>query len=186
MSGSRWVITPSSLSGSFSFLFCLFVCLYSYALCSSHLFLISSASIRSIPCLFFIVPMFTWNVSLASLIFLKRSQVYPIPLFSSMRLAWSLEKAFFSLLFILWNSAFRWMYLSFSPLYFTSILSQLFVSPPQTFILPFCVSFSWGWFSLPPLVHCYQPPSIVLRALYHIKTLEFLSYLHCIIVRDLI
>ena len=36
--------------------------------------------------------------------------------------------------------------------------SQLFVRPPQTAILPFCISFSW---SLPP-VRCHEPPSIVL------------------------
>ena len=44
-------------------------------------------------------------------------------------------------------------------------LSQLFVRPPQTTILPFCISFSWGWFwSLPP-VQCHKPPSLVLQAL---------------------
>ena len=32
--------------------------------------------------------------------------------------------------------------LCFSLLFF----SQLFVRPPQTTILPFCISFSWGWF----------------------------------------
>jgi len=43
--------------------------------------------------------------------------------------------------------------------------SQLFVSPPQTTILPFCISFSWGWsWSLPP-VQCQEPLSIVLQAL---------------------
>ena len=43
--------------------------------------------------------------------------------------------------------------------------SQLFVRPPQTTILPFCISFSWGWsWSLPPL-QCQKPPSIVLQAL---------------------
>ena len=39
--------------------------------------------------------------------------------------------------------------------------SQLFVRPPQTTILPFCISFSWGWsWSLFP-VQCHEPPSIV-------------------------
>ena len=43
--------------------------------------------------------------------------------------------------------------------------SQLFVRPPQTTILPFCITFSWGWSrSLPP-VQCPEPPSIVLHAL---------------------
>ena len=42
--------------------------------------------------------------------------------------------------------------------------SQLFVSPPQTTILPFCISFSWGWsWSLPP--KCHKPPFIVHSAL---------------------
>ena len=97
----------------------------------------SSASVRSIPFLSFIVPIFAWNVALVSLIFLKRSLVFPILLFSSISLHWSLRKAFLSLLAILWNSAFKWVYLSFSPLPFTSLLSQLFVRPPQTTILPF-------------------------------------------------
>ena len=37
-------------------------------------------------------------------------------------LHWSLWKAFLSLLAILWNSAFRCLYLSFPPLLFTSLL----------------------------------------------------------------
>ena len=44
--------------------------------------------------------------------------------------------------------------------------SQLFVRPPQTAILLFCVSFSWGWsWSLFP-VQCHEPSSIVHQALY--------------------
>ena len=53
---------------------------------------------------------------------MKRSLVFPILLFSSICLHWSLRKAFLSLLAILWNSAFRWRYLSFSPLLFISLL----------------------------------------------------------------
>ena len=94
MSGSRWVITPSWLSWSWrSFL-------YNSSVYSYHLFLISSASVRSIPFLSFIEPIFAWNVPLVSLIFLKRSLVCPILLFSSMSLHWSLRKAFLSLLAI--------------------------------------------------------------------------------------
>ena len=55
-----------------------------------HLFLIYSASIRSTLFLFFIVPIFEWNVPLVSLIFLKRSLVFPILLFSSISLHWLL------------------------------------------------------------------------------------------------
>ena len=60
--------------------------------------------------------------SLVSLIFLKRSLVFPILLFSSISLHWSLRKAFLFLLAILWNSAFRCFYPSFSPLLFASLL----------------------------------------------------------------
>ena len=60
--------------------------------------------------------------SLVSLIFLKRSLVFPILLFSSISLHWSLRKAFLSLLAILWNSAFKWVYLPSYPLPFTSLL----------------------------------------------------------------
>ena len=60
--------------------------------------------------------------SLVSLIFLKRSLVFPILLFSSISLHWSLWKAFLSLLAILWSCAFKWEYLSFSPLPLASLL----------------------------------------------------------------
>ena len=109
MSGSRWVITPLWLSGSLrSFL-------YSCSVYSCHI-LILSASIRSIQFLSLIFPIFAWNIPLVSLIFLKRSLVFPILLFFSISLQWSLRKAFLSLLASLWNSAFRWICPSFSPL----------------------------------------------------------------------
>ena len=115
MSGSRWVIIPLWLSGSWrSFLY--------NSVYSCHLFLISSASVQSIPFLSFIEPIFAWNVALVSLIFLKRSLVFPILLFPSVSLHWSLRNAFLSLLAILWNSAFKWEYLSFSPFLYTSLL----------------------------------------------------------------
>ena len=61
--------------------------------------------------------MFPWY-----LIFLKRSLVSPVLLFSSISLHWSLRKAFLSLLAILWNSAFKWIYFPFYPLLFLSLL----------------------------------------------------------------
>ena len=60
MSGSRWVITPSCLSRSLRYF------LYSFSVCSCYLFLTSSASVRSILFLSFIVPIFAWNVTLIS------------------------------------------------------------------------------------------------------------------------
>ena len=49
--------------------------LYSSSVYSCHLFLISSASVRFIPFLSFLVPIFAWNIPLVSLIFLKRSSL---------------------------------------------------------------------------------------------------------------
>ena len=83
MSGSRWVITQLCLSGSLrSFL-------YSYSVYSCYLFLIYSASVRSTLFLSFIVPIFAWYAPLVSLIFLKRSLVFLILLFSSISLHWT-------------------------------------------------------------------------------------------------
>ena len=87
--------------------------LYSSSMYSCHLFFVSSASVRSIPFLSFIEPIFAWNVPLVSQTFLKRSLVFPIVLFSSNSLHWLLRKAFLSLFAIPWNSAFKWVYLSF-------------------------------------------------------------------------
>ena len=77
MSGCRWVITPLLLSGLWRYF------LYSSSVDSCHIYLMSSASVRSILFLYFVVFMFAWNVALVSLIFLKRSLVFPILLFSS-------------------------------------------------------------------------------------------------------
>ena len=96
MSGSRWVTRPLGHLA----LFCAVVCF-------CHLFLISSASVRSLLVLSFIEPIFAWNAPLVSPIFLKRSLVFPILLFSSISLHCSLKKAFLSLLAILLCSAFR-------------------------------------------------------------------------------
>ena len=65
---------------------------------------------------------FALNIPVVSLIFLKRSLVFPILLFSSISLHWLLRKAFLSLLATVWNSAFRCLYLSFPPLLFTYLL----------------------------------------------------------------
>ena len=55
--------------------------------------------------------------------FSKRFLVFPILWFASTSLHCSLKNAFFSLLAILWNSAFRWLlHLYFDPLPFTSLL----------------------------------------------------------------
>ena len=165
MCGSRWVITSSWLSGLWRSFLC------SSSVYSCHL-LISSALSQSIPFLSFIEPIFAWNVPLFSLTFLKRSLVIAILLFSFISLHWSLRKAFLSLLAILWNSAFEWVYLSFSPVLFTSLLFTAICKASSDSHLLFCISFSWGWsWSLPP-VQCHEPPTIVHQVLYQIHPLN--------------
>ena len=129
-----WVITRSWLSGSWrSFL-------YNSSVYSCCLLLISSASIRSIPFLCFIEPIFEWNVPLVSLIFLKTSLVFPLLLFSSICIDRWERLSYLSLLFFgtLLSDAYIFPFLlCFSLVFF----SQLFVRPPQTATLPFCISF---------------------------------------------
>ena len=120
-----------------------------------------SASVRSIQFLSFIVPNFAWNVLLVSLIYLKRSLVFPFccfPLFLCID-CWGRLSYLSLLLFGTLHSngnIFPFL-LCFLHLFF----SQLFVRPPQIAILLFCISLSWGWScSLSP-VQCHEPPSIV-------------------------
>ena len=128
-------------------------------------FLISSASVMSIPFLSFIEPIFAWNVPSVSLIFLKRSlDLFPILLFTSLfidhlgRLS-CLSMLFFRILHSGWY-IFP-LFLCLSLLFFF----QLFVRPPQTTILPSCISFSWGCFWSPPTIQCHELLSLVLQAL---------------------
>ena len=153
MSGSRWVITQLWLSGSWR------TFLHSSSVYSCHLFLISSASVRVIPFLSFIIPILAWNTPLVSLIFLKRSLVFLILLFSSISYIdhWG-RLSYLSLLFF-WN--FFPFLLCVSLLFF----SLLFVRPPLTTILSFYISSSWAWSWSLPLVQCQEPLSIVLQAL---------------------
>ena len=164
-----------------------FVQFFFFPVYSCHLFLISSASIRSIQFLSFIEPSFAWNdVPLVPLIFLKRSLVFPIlcfPLFLCSDL-WG-RLSYLSLLFFgtLHSNAYIFTFLlCFWLLFF----SQLFVRPPQTPIWLFCISFSLGWsWSLSP-GQCHEPQSIVHQELYQIKSLKSISHFHCIIIKDLI
>ena len=133
LSGSRWVITPSWLSGSWrSFLYTFIY--------SCHLFLISSASVMSIQFLSFIVPIFAWNVPLVSLIFLKRSlslshSVVFLYFFALIAEEGFLVSPCYSLELCIQ------MGISFLFSFAFHFFAQLFVRPPQTTILPFFIAF---------------------------------------------
>ena len=113
MSGSRWVITPSWLSEY------IVIILYSSSVYSCYLFLISSASVRSITFLSFIEPSFMkFSLGISNFLGDISSLSHSVFLYFFALIA---EEGFLSLFAILWNSAFRWKYLSFSPLFFTSL-----------------------------------------------------------------
>ena len=86
-----------------------------------------------------------WNLPLVSLAFLKRSLVFPILLFSSISFHCSPRKAFVSLLAILWNSSFRGVYLSFSPLPFTAHLFSAICKALSDNHFAFLHLFFGGW-----------------------------------------
>ena len=124
--------------------------LYNSSVCSCHLFLISSISVSSLPFLFFLVPIFAWNVPLASPIFLKRSLVFPILLFPSISLHYSLKNSFLSLPAILWNSTVEYVFPLWDD-YLKTLVCHLPVQPtfwiksyslPQHFI-SHLVGLSW-------------------------------------------
>ena len=156
MAGSRWVITPSWLSGLWRSFW------YNTSVYPCHLFLISSASVRSIQFLSLLRAIFAWNVLLVSLIFLKLSLVFPILWFSYISLHWSLREAFLSLLPFFGTLHSNVYIFPFLLCFLLLFFSQLFVKPPQTTILPFCISFPWGWSWSQSPVQCQEPLSIVL------------------------
>ena len=98
MSGSRWVITPSWLSGSWRSFFVYFFCVFLPLLLDIFCFC-EVCTISVLYCAHLCI-----NVPLISLVFLKRTLVFPTLLFSSISLDCSLRKAFLSPLAILWNS----------------------------------------------------------------------------------
>ena len=141
--------------------------LYSSSVYSCHLFLISFASVRSIPFLSFcplwahLCMKYSLGISdfLEEISSLAHSIVF-LYFFSLISKEGFLISPCCSL-----KLCIQVVYLSFSPLLFSSFLSQLFVRPPHPSILPFCISISWGWsWSLSPL-QCHEPLSIVYQAL---------------------
>ena len=139
MAGSRWVITPSWLSDSWrSFL-------YGSSVYSSHLFLISYASVNSTPFLSFIVPIFVWN---APLVCLEGSYLYHSIVFLCF-LALLIEEGFLISLCYSWNSEFKCVYLSFSPLPIASLLFSAVCKASSDHNLAFLHFFFLGMVLIP-------------------------------------
>ena len=98
--------------------------LYSSPMYSCHLFLISSASVRSLLFLSFIVPVLAWNIPLISPIFLKRSLVFPILFFPLYFFALFIEEGLLISCCYSLELCIQFAYLSLPPLPFTSLLSS--------------------------------------------------------------
>ena len=107
-------------------------------MCSYHLILISSASTRSLPFLSFIVPIFGWNAPLMSPVFLKRSLIFPLLLFSSIIKHCLLKKSFLPLLAMLSELCLIGCIFPSLPCFSLLFVLPLFVKPCQITTLPSC------------------------------------------------
>ena len=89
-----------------------------------------------------------WNINLNILKFAILDKLAYL-LFSSISLHWSLRKAFLSFLAILWNSSFRCLYLSFSPLFLTYLLFTAICKASPESHFAFFHFFSMGMVLIP-------------------------------------
>ena len=131
---------------------------------SCYLFLISSASVRSLTFLSFIVPIFGWSIPMVSPIFLKRSIFFTIYCFPLILALFTYEDFLISPCYSLevcisLSISFPFLF----AVHFSSF-SQLFSRPPHATTLPSHICFSWGWFWPQLPIQCYTP-SIVLQAI---------------------
>ena len=114
MSDSRWVITPLILwvmKIFFVQFFCVFLPpLNIFCFCYTH----------NISVLYWVHLCMKCSLGISN--FLEEISSLSHSIVPSIFLHWSLRKVFLSLLAILWNSAFKWVYLFFSPLLFASLL----------------------------------------------------------------
>ena len=140
----------------------------------------SCASVRSIPFMSFFCAHLHMKCSLVVSNFLVEVSSLSHSI-AFLFFLWSLRKSTLSLLAILWNSAFRWVYLSFYSLPFTSPLLSAICKASSDNHFALLYFFFWGWFwSLSP-VQCLEPPFIILQALYQIWPLESICYFHCLL-----
>ena len=155
MSGSRWVTASLWLSGSSRpFLVS--------SVYSCHLFLVSSPFVRFVvSVLSHAHPFMKCSLDISN--FLEK--IFPILFFPTISLHCSLKKAFLCLLVILWNSAFHWVYLSFSPLPFASLLFSALCKASSDSHFAFFYFFILEMVLVSSSCKIYKLPSIVLQAL---------------------
>ena len=132
--------------------------LYSSSVYSFHLFLISSASVRSIPFLSFIVPIFSWNVPLVSHFLEEISSLSHSIVFLYFFALITEEGFLISLLFFGTLHSNGYIFPCFICL-LLFFFSQLFGRPPQTTIL-LCLHFCFLGMVLTPASYTMSWTSI--------------------------
>ena len=132
-----WVITPSWLSGSWR------PFLYSFSVYSCHLFLISSASVRSLPSILYRAHL-CMLCSLGISNFLEEISSLSHSIVSLFLCIVHLRRlSYFFLLFSGILHSVRYIF-PLSPWLLPLFFSQIFVKPPQTTTLPFLYFFFLG------------------------------------------
>ena len=157
MSVSRWVMTPSWLSGSWKIFFVWFFCVFLPPLLNILCF----CEVQTISVLYCVHLCMKYSLSITDFLDEISSLSHSIVF---LYLHWSLRKAFLSC-YSLENSAFRWACLSFSPLPFTSLLFSANIKAPSDNHFAFLHFFFLGMVLVSASYTMSQPPAIVLQAL---------------------
>ena len=108
-------------------------------------FLISSASVRSLPFLPFIEPTFALKCSLGISNFLEQISSLSHSVVFLYFFALIVEEGFLISPCYSLELCIRMLISPFLLCFSLLFFSQLFVRPPQTAILLVCISFPWGW-----------------------------------------
>ena len=159
MSVSRCVITPWWLSWSWrSFLYKKFFCVFLPTLLNILCF----CQIHAISVLYYAHLCMKCSLGISN--FLEEISSLSHSIVFLISLHWSLRKAFLSLLATLWNSAFKWVYLSFSPLPFPSLLFSAIckASSDNRFIILKTIPKKKNAKSVPPGAQQFQDLSPIL------------------------
>ena len=122
------------------------------------------------------------------LIFLNRTLIFPILLFSSVSLHCSLKKASISLLAILWNSSFSSVYLSLSSLTVAFLLFSAMCKPSSDNHFAFLHFFLLGMVLISASCTMSQTSVYSSSGTFSIRSnpLNLVYHFHCIIISDLI
>ena len=149
MSGSRWVIIPSWLSGSCSSF------LYNSSVYSCRLFLIFLLCYHTISVLY--CAHFCVKCSLSIYNFLEEPSSLSHSIVFLYFFALITKEGFLISPCYLWNSAFKWVCLSLSPLPLVSLFSAICKALSDNH---FAISFSWVWSWSLPLEQCQEGTSV--------------------------